>query len=205
MMVEFWEDSFKEKQEMWGIQPAYSALLAKDFFIEKSIKTVLVPGMGYGRNAKIFQDSGMLVTGIEISKTAIELAKKKYGASMNIHHGSVTDMAFDNNQYDGIFCYALVHLLDYNERVKFISDCFAQLVEKGYMIFTVVSKKASIYGQGKYIGKDRFEMFSGVRMFFYDREAIYEEFSKYGLFEITEIDENYPFYLIKCHKQAKNE
>jgi hypothetical protein len=66
-MTEFWEENFAEKQEMWGLEPARSAVLARDLFAEKGIMKVLVPGMGYGRNARVFTDSGMAVTGIEQS------------------------------------------------------------------------------------------------------------------------------------------
>jgi hypothetical protein len=44
------------------------------------------------------------------------------------------------------------------------------------------------------------KQFGGVKTFFYDRETIQEEFTKAGLFEVTEVNENYPFYLIKCQK-----
>lgn len=203
-MSEFWEEAFKEKQEMWGFEPAQSAIFTKDFFIEKGIKNILIAGIGYGRNAQIFRENGIEVTGIEISKTAIELARKHYGASMVIHHGSVTDMPFDTNKYDGIFCYGLIHLLDSSERAKLISDCFNQLSANGFMVFTAITKEAQTYGQGEQIGKDRFEMFGGVKMFFYDNETIQEEFGKAGLFEITEVSENFPFYLIKCQKATKN-
>jgi len=200
MTTEFWEEAFKDKQEMWGFEPAKSAVLTKDFFVEKGIKNILIAGIGYGRNAQIFRENGIEVTGIEISKTAIGLARKHYGTEITIHHGSVTDMPFDNNKYDGIFCYALIHLLDGNERAKLISDCYNQLSENGYMVFTAITKEAETYGQGKRIGKDRFEMFGGVKIFFYDRETIQEEFENAGQFEITEVIENYPFYLIKCRK-----
>lgn len=196
---EFWESNFAEKQEMWGFEPSKSAVITKDFFIQNSLKNVLIPGIGYGRNAQIFIDNGMAVTGIEISKTAIKLAK----TGMTIYHGSVTDMPFDQCRYDGIFCYALIHLLDASERKKLICDCYNQLTDNGYMIFTAISKEASTYGQGKLISKDRYEMFGGVKMFFYDKQSINAEFTKAGLFEITEINENYPFYLIKCKKEAK--
>jgi len=185
---------------MWGFEPAKSAVITKDLFVEKAVKHVLIPGIGYGRNAKIFIDNGMAVTGIEISKTAIDMARKHYGNDMVIHLGSVTDMPFDNNQYDGIFCYALIHLLDSSERAKLISDCYHQLSENGYMVFTVISKEAQTYGQGTLISKDRYEMFGGVKMFFYDRESIQAEFDQAGLFEISEVRENYPFFLIKCRK-----
>ena len=199
-MAEFWETNFVEKQEMWGLEPSKSAVLAKDFFLKKSVNNILIPGIGYGRNAQTFIDEGMNVTGIEISKTAIELARKHYGRNMTIHHGSVTSMPFDNYQYDGIFCYALVHLLSSSEREKLINDCFNQLSDKGYMIFTAISKEAQTYGKGKFISKDRYEIFEGVKMYFYDRESIKAEFAQAGLVEILEINESQPFFLIKCAK-----
>ena len=197
---EFWEKNFIEKQEMWGFEPSRSAVLAKDFFLQKAVKTVLIPGIGYGRNAQIFRENGMEVTGIEISKTAIEMAGKHYGPAMKIYHGSVTDMPFDNNEYEGIFCYALIHLLDADERAKVIRECYNQLTENGYMIFTVISKEAPTYGKGKFISKDRYEIFDGVEMFFYDNESINAEFGGAGLLEVMEVVENYPFYLIKCQR-----
>jgi SAM-dependent methyltransferase len=199
-MTEFWEEAFKDKQEMWGLEPANSSVLAKDIFVEQQIKSVLIPGIGYGRNAKIFLENGMTVTGIEISQTAIDLAQKHFGNDLTIYHGSVTEMPFDNKLYDGVFCYGLIYLLDNKERKKLIEDCYNQLAENGIMIFTAITKDAQTYGQGIQISKDRFEMYGGVTIFFYDKETINEEFGIAGLFEVTEVTENYPFYLIKCRK-----
>lgn len=199
-MTEFWEANFIEKQEMWGFEPAKSAILAKDYFLAHQVKDILIPGIGYGRNAQIFIENEITVTGIEISQTAIELAKKHYGTTMTIYHGSVTDMPFDDKKYDGIFCYGLIHLLDKNERIKLIQDCYHQLAENGYMVFTTITKEAQTYGQGTFLSKDRFELFGGVKMFFYDPSTLQEEFGTAGLFEITQVTESYPFYLIKCKK-----
>lgn len=207
-MAEFWEASFIEKQMMWGLEPADSAILVKDFFLEKKVKDILIPGIGYGRNAKIFTDNRINVTGIEISKTAIGLARQNR-LDTKIYHGSVTDMPFDNKLYDGIFCYALIHLLDSHEREKLIKDCYNQLKPNGYMIFTAVSKKVPMFGKGKQLSKDRFEIMKGVKMFFYDSDSLKQEFEKYGLVEFSEIDEpnkaigNKPplkFLIIKCKK-----
>jgi len=207
-MTEFWESSFIEKQMMWGFEPSDSALLTKDFFLENNVKDILIPGIGYGRNAKIFCDNGINVTGIEISKTAIDLARQN-GLDIRIYHGSVTDMPFDNKLYDGIFCYALIHLLNNRERKKFIKDCYSQLKPNGYMIFTAVSKHAPMFGKGKQLSKDRFETIKGVKIFFYDSDSVKREFGKYGLIASSEIDEstknmkNKPplkFIYIKCKK-----
>ncbi|SPW29537.1 bifunctional 3-demethylubiquinone-9 3-methyltransferase/ 2-octaprenyl-6-hydroxy phenol methylase [Elizabethkingia miricola] len=159
----------------------------------------------YGRNAQIFFENGMTVTGIEISQTAIDLAQKHFGSELKIYHGSVTDMPFDNKLYDGIFCYGLIYLLDKDERAKLIQDCFNQLTKDGLMIFTAITKEAQTYGKGTLLSKDRFEMFGGVQIFFYDKQTIEEEFSNTGLLEITEVTENYPFYLVKCRKKVHND
>jgi SAM-dependent methyltransferase len=209
-MTEFWESSFIEKQMMWGFEPSDSAILTKDFFLEKKVKDILIPGIGYGRNAKIFYDNRINVTGIEISKTAIDLAEQN-GLDIRIYHGSVTDMPFDNKLYDGIFCYGLIHLLNSSERKKLIKDCYSQLKPNGYMIFTAVSKKYPMFGKGKQLSKDRFEIMKGLKMFFYDSESIKQEFGKYGLVEFSNIDEpnknmeNKPpvnFIIVKCKEES---
>ncbi|WP_394578678.1 class I SAM-dependent methyltransferase [Cytobacillus firmus] len=208
-MTEFWESSFIEKQTMWGFEPSDSAIQTKDFFLEKKVKDILIPGFGYGRNAKVFIENGIDVTGIEISKTAIKLARDN-GLTMPIFHGSVTDMPFDDKLYDGIFSYALIHLLNESEREKFIHSCYNQLKPDGYMIFTAISKEAPMYGKGKQLGKDYFEIMDGIKMFFYDSDSIRQEFGQYGLIEISEIMEPhkdnetkppFKFTMVKCQKK----
>lgn len=199
-MIEFWEEAFKSKQEMWGLQPAITAISSANEFAKTGFQKVLIPGIGYGRNAEPFLSRGMEVTGIEISRKAIELAIKHYGKSIEIYHGSVTDMPFDNKKYDAVFSHALIHLLDENQRNKLINDCYSQLEDGGYMFFTAITKDAKTYGQGRLISIDRYEQFGGVNIFFYDEKSIQNEFGGYGLVQIETITENYPFYLIKCKK-----
>ncbi|WP_315814127.1 hypothetical protein [Paraflavitalea speifideaquila] len=53
------------------------------------------------------------------------------------------------------------------------------------------------------ISQDRYEMFGGVKLFFYDRASIQAGFGLAGLLEIGEVTENYPFFLITCKKTGK--
>ena len=81
---------------------------------------------------------------------------------------------------------------------------YNQLRDRGQMVFTTISKKAVTYGQGTLISKDRYEQFGGVQTYFYDDISINDEFGSYGLYDVSEVTENYPFYLIKCCKNANN-
>ncbi len=191
-MAEFWETAFVDKGLMWGFEPAASALWARDHFVRAGARHVLIPGVGYGRNAKPFLDQGIRVTGIEISPSAIELARSRLGLDLRIHEGSVEDMPFDDEQYDGIFCYGLIYLLDAPGRQRLIDHCYRQLAPGGQMIFTVISKKAPMYGQGTKLGEDWYERLPGLGMYFYDARSVEREFGPYGLTEQAEIDEPGP-------------
>jgi 2-polyprenyl-3-methyl-5-hydroxy-6-metoxy-1,4-benzoquinol methylase len=187
--AEYWERKFKAEKTTWGFKPSDSAILTKDFFVANQVKDILIPGIGYGRNARPFYDNGVQVTGIEISKQAIELARSENGMEGNIYHGSVTDMPFDEKVYDGIYCYALLHLLNNQERKRFIRCCYNQLKPNGYMVFVVISTQSEMFGKGRLLSKNRFEISNGLRVYFYDSESTEKEFKDCGLLEYKEIKE----------------
>jgi len=212
-MSDFWNQKFKEVKTMWGLQPSDSAIMAKDFFLKHQIQNILIPGVGYGRNAYIFLQHGIDVTGIEISEYAIHLAKNELKLDFPIYQGTVNEMPYDNKIYDGVFCYALIHLLNKRERKQLIQNCYNQLQINGYMIFVSLSKKSNMYGAGKPLSKDRFMMDTGLPLYFYDLESVTKEFGNYGLVDLEEIDEpvkfveNQPplkFIMIKCQKKMIN-
>jgi SAM-dependent methyltransferase len=206
-MTELWESMFAAKRVMWGEEPTRSALLARDHFVARGARNILIPGVGYGRNAKPFLESGLSVTGIELSASAIAMARSDLGLDFPIHHGSVEGMPYDDGEYDGVFCYGLAYLLDAAGRAKFYGDCFRQLRSGGSMIFTLISKSAPMYGQGPKLGEDWYERAPGMPMFFYDEASIAREFGAYGITGVSEIDEpvaenlSYPFYNVTCEKR----
>src|SRR5687768_8965479 len=201
-MDEFWEEAFKNRQIIWGEQPTISAIETCKHFKSLGFRKILILGFGYGRNARPFLDSGFEVTGIEISKTAIQLAYQLLGSEVKISHGSVGDMPFDQDIYDGVFCHALIHLLGSNERKRLLTNCNAQMKSGGLMVFTTITKHASTYGAGEKLGKDLFKTKDGVELFFYDEESIKEEFGQFGLVEATIVEESpaTKFWKIVCQK-----
>jgi len=208
-MESFWDNNFIKHHTMWGFEPSESALLTKDFFIKKNIKDILIPGIGYGRNANIFLENNIRVTGIEISKAAIEIGKSIFGNQMHVHHGSVTDMPFDKKQYEGIFCHGLLYLLTPNQRKALIDACYQQLAVNGWMVFSVLSTNSPNYGRGNQIDTDTFEIAKGGQLYFYNEAALLKEFKSYGCIDFIEIDEQvdkntqkgaFKFYIIRCKK-----
>ncbi len=211
-MSEYWESKFKEEGAMWKFEPSDSAIVAAELFKTEKINHVLIPGVGYGRNAGLFYEHGFQLTGIEISKSAIGIARAN-GLDFKIHHGSVLSMPFDNKQFDGIYCYALIHLLNKNERKRFLTSCYNQLKEGGLMIFVVATKQMGMYGTGKYLSKDRYRISKGLNVFFYDDASVSKEFAEFGLitqyfvFEPVKFSAGYdpmPLKFVLCKKEHKN-
>ena len=147
-MKDFWESKFKTKEPIWDFYPSDSTIEAVNTFGANNFKKILIPGIGYGRNAKLFLENGFKVTGIEISESAIAIARS-YRINCKFYLGSVTSMPFDDEKYDGIFCYALIHVLNKIERKKFLEACYSQLRKNGLMIFVVTSVQSSMFGEGK--------------------------------------------------------
>lgn len=210
-MAEVWEASFKENQEMWGWEPSDSTIETLELFKKHGLNEILIPGFGYGRNAKCFMDDGFNVTGIEISETAIGLARTQLGDDVKIYHGSVSSMPFCQELYDGIFCYALIHLLNKKDRLKLIEDCYNQLKPNGYMVFVSISKMDARYGQGNKIAEDTFQAWPDITLFFYDVNSIKVEFGHYGLIDCKEFNEpvenigakpKQVFWYIVCRKNG---
>lgn len=208
-MSNFWEEKFSSSGTIWHFIPSDSAGMALELFRKNEVHKILIPGVGYGRNAKLFVDNGFDVTGIEISESAIDLARKN-NLHFPVHCGSVTQMPFDQEIFDGIFCYALIHLLNKPERRKFLRHCFSQLKPGGIMVFTVASTRMSMYGQGKRLSKDRYSIQQGLDVFFYNRESVVREFLEFGLVECFDMDEPVKFkegenpismHYVVCRKQ----
>ena len=209
-MSEFWDNMFRKIGSSWSFEPTDSALQVSELFASNHFSKVLIPGVGFGRNVKPFAEKGMNVTGIEISETAILLAREN-GLNFPVHHGSVAQMPFDDSIYDGIYCYALIHLFNQKERQQFLKNCSDQLCEGGLMVFITVSKGyTKLYENGKPVSKERFRIQSGLNVFFYDPESIEREFGKFGLIEYREIEESVKhmpneepmkFWMVVCRKE----
>lgn len=89
---EFWESVYKGNKKMWGANPTDNAYTALEILLQHNCSSILIPGFGYGRNARVFYEKGFGVTEIEVSKTAIKIARNHFGPEVTIHHGSVSEV-----------------------------------------------------------------------------------------------------------------
>jgi SAM-dependent methyltransferase len=180
---EYWDGRFSEEGKIWGESPSRSAYSALDLFLRYGIRSVLVPGSGYGRNTRLFSSSGFSVVGIEISEIAYNLAKQ-FDPLSKFYNGSVLDMSFDASKYDAIYCHNVLHLFRQNERRIFLRECAGKLREKGLLFLTVLSNEDPSFGQGKEFEINTYESRPGRPVHYFTEDDLREHLRKFEIIEV---------------------
>jgi len=175
-MNTFWEERFCEEGKIWGDTPSRTAEMAIMLFKNAGVHELLVPGSGYGRNAEAFARAGFTVTGIEISKTALAIARNS-SFPIRYHRGSVLDMPFDDSMYDGIYCFNVLHLFLKKDRLAFLKRCREQVKSGGVMFFAVFSDLEPSFGTGRMVEENTFESKPGREVHYYSNDDLISEFS----------------------------
>jgi SAM-dependent methyltransferase len=185
---EYWDKRFSAEGEIWGRQPSKTAYRALDIFRRAGLKTLLVPGAGYGRHTRFFSISGFKVTGIEISPVAVKLARR-FDTVSKFVNATALDMSFDTHAYDAVYCFNVLHLLRENDRGRLIRECAARLETGGLMFFTVFSEKEPEYGQGREVEKNTFETRPGRPAHYFTEEDLGAHFTGYNMVETGLIED----------------
>ncbi|MBA7673757.1 hypothetical protein ES703_81961 [subsurface metagenome] len=186
--MEYWNNRFSDKGKIWGTEPSKTAIHALSLFKKYDIKNILIPGAGYGRHTKFFSKNNYEVTGIEISEIGLNIAKVIDPKSKFIL-GSVLDMPFNDEIYDAIFCYNLLHLLLEKQRILFIEKCYKQLKESGFVFFSVFSEQENSFRKGTKIEENTFESKPYRPTHYFTEEDILKHFKSYTIIETNVIKE----------------
>lgn len=181
-MRTFWDNRFQREGFVWGEKPSKTAFYALDIFRRNGVKSILVPGSGYGRNTKLFTDADFEVTGVEISATACKMAEK-YDPSTKLYESSALDMSCAPGKYDAIYCFNVLHLFYANERKLFVEESARRLKDNGLAFFVVFSEKERGFGQGKEAEKNTYEARPGRPTHFFDDADLRGHFKGFEIIE----------------------
>ena len=186
---EYWNSRYLEGKKIWGNRPSKSAEIALKYFETRNIKSVLVPGAGYGRNTKIFSTNHYSVTGIEISSFALRIAREFDVKTLFIKK-NVLDMEYSNDFYDAIYCFNTLHLFLEKERQKFIKNCYNLINRNGYLFFVVFSDLENTYGKGKKIEENTFESKPGRPTHYFTEVDLIDHFNNFKIINLGRVDDN---------------
>jgi ubiquinone/menaquinone biosynthesis C-methylase UbiE len=70
---------------------------------------VLEVGCGTGTNLALFADRGCEVSGMDLSPSMLDLAKKKLGSSADLRLGDASNMEFEDGSFDMVVAFLTLH------------------------------------------------------------------------------------------------
>ena len=188
MTTDFWENRFKAEGKVWGGEPSNSVNIARDIFNKHGVHNVYIPGIGYGRNALFFKDKGYDVAGTEISPTAINILKEQ-APDIRVKNQSALDVFADNEFFEAIYCFNVLHLFKLAERKKFIQVCEQQLKQNGIGFFVVFSEKEASYGKGQCVEENTFESKPGRPVHYFNEQDIKNHFTNFEILDLGIIND----------------
>jgi ubiquinone/menaquinone biosynthesis C-methylase UbiE len=97
---------------------------------------------GAGTNTSYLAENGFDATGMDISKTALKIAKKKTQGnkkSINFLAGSFVDLPFREDTFDLVFDMGCFHHVEVKERAKMIEGLYRILCSDGVYMLTCFS------------------------------------------------------------------
>ncbi|MFC3745263.1 class I SAM-dependent methyltransferase [Paenibacillus sp. GCM10012306] len=173
-MDNYWDKRFDNEGMIWGQQPSKTVYQAIELFKNNKVKTVLVPGSGYGRNTKALSKF-FQVDGIELSHKAIHIAMH-WDPYSHFIQGSVMDDLTGTTTYDAIYCFDVLHLFLEDDRKNFINNCVRQLKHAGVMYFTCFSNEDHNNGVGRQLEDGTYEYVEGKYAHFFTEKDLINHF-----------------------------
>lgn len=144
-------------------------------------KKILDAGCGPGRDLQYFNQEGLDVTGIDISKGMLRECKRRTGiTALNM---DMRKMSFQDNSFDGIWCMASLSDIEKDEILKVIDE-FYRVLKRGGVIYIAVKE-----GEGMQVVKKK-KYNDMPRIYVYYKLSELQEVLKKKFFILTSMTAN---------------
>lgn len=157
-----WEKVYEDKATPWDVYEPEDALvkLIKDGFVKPC--RVLEIGCGHGNDAIFLAKNGFDVSAIDISKKAIETAKrraKKANAKCKFLIEDITKLKSLSGNFDFVYDRACFHFIPKDKRDNYLKNLKKLLIRDGWFVLIVSSDKETPKGPYQFSKKDINQIF----------------------------------------------
>ena len=206
---QYWDKSFSNKPEMFGLEPSLAAKKAFRLFKEKNITNILELGAGLGRDTIYFAKNFISVEALDYSKVSIEniLDKSRKLNLTNFIKPKVFDvrkrLPFENNSIEACFSHMLYCMALFNTDLKHLNNEICRVLKPGGInIYTVRNNEDADYKNGIYRGENLYEN-DGFIVHFFSKEKINQFLEGFEVLSIEKFEEGkFPrkLFLVKNRK-----
>ena len=208
---QYWETSFLNKPEMFGLEPSEAAINTLKTFKEKKIKKIVELGTGLGRDTIFFAKNSINVEALDYSPASIKIINKK-----SIEHklsSFISTKIFDvrkklpfaDNSIEACFSHMLYCMALTTTELKYLNSEICRILKPGGInVYTARHTKDGDYKNGIHIGEDLYEN-DGFIVHFFSEEKVKEIANGFNIINIEKFEEgSFPRKLFKVTLKKKS-
>lgn len=148
-----WEKEYAKGTPHWakGEEPSEFAKEFVDELEKREANTVLEIGSGNGRDSIFFAKKGFKVSAVDVSLSAVELAKsniEKKKVEVDIREANAESLPFLNGSFDGVFSLSVLHSTNLRNTIP---EVYRVLKSRGYAFIYIYGDTQ--YRDGKVVEK----------------------------------------------------
>ena len=192
---QYWEISFSNKPEMFGLEPSIAAKIALKLFKEKKISKIIELGAGLGRDSIYFAKNFIFVEALDYSKTSIEsITDKSIKLNLtNLIKPKFFDvrkkLPYEDNSIEACFSHMLYCMALSNYDLENLNNEICRVLKPGAInIYTARHTEDGDYKNGIYRGKDLYEN-DGFIVHFFSKEKINRLSKGFEILNIEKFEE----------------
>lgn len=159
-----WEQVFSEEPELYGKGPSAPAIKSLELFRRGGVRRILELGGGQGRDALFFAESGMAVSVLDYSSSAIgDILKKSASSGLSALmdarvHDVRMNLPYDDRAFDACYSHMLFCMALTLKELSFLSgEVLRVLRPGGWHVFTARNDSDPHFGRGIHRGEGMYE------------------------------------------------
>jgi len=167
-------------------------------FKNQGIEFVLDLGCGAGRHSVYLARNGFDVVGVDVSKSALRIAKEwareENLGKVRLVQAAMTHVPFKDNQFDAVISVSVVHHAVSRDIEETVDEIHRILKRNGTFLANLASVKDPRYGKGEMVEANTFKMLEAFeeRQFaelhhFFTRQKVSELLARFSKTEIKHL------------------
>ena len=206
---QYWEASFSNNTEMFGLEPSTAAIKSLKKFKAENITSIIELGAGLGRDTIFFAKNSIQVEALDYSNTSIENITNK-SKKLNLT-GFIKPKVFDirkklpfeDNSIEGCFSHMLYCMALSNSDLENLNNEICRILKPGGInIYTARHTDDGDYKKGIHRGEDLYEN-DGFIVHYFSKEKIKQLSKGFEVLDIEKFEEGkFPrkLFLVKNKK-----
>lgn len=123
-------DEFTDRSQLEKVRE-----MRQKFIDEVDEGRILDAGCGPGRDVDFFTENGFEAVGIDSESKIIEYARENYSGIFR--QMDFTELDFESESFEGVWCLAVLHLLNEEEREKAYKEIYRVLKDQGIAMISL--------------------------------------------------------------------